>query len=236
MWITLPGSNLTGYGVYYFRKRLELTSIPKSFPIYVSADNRYKLFINEKLVSVGPARGDLAHWNYETIDLAPFLQAGQNIIAAQVWNEGDFRTEGHISLRTAFVLQGATAESQNVNTNELWKCIQDSGYSPIPVRMQTYYVAGPGELINMVAHQKGWEKVSFQDDSWKTPLPLFQAYPKNVKGQNGIINSWLLVPSSLPQMELTQQRLVQVRKTEGIIVPSSFPATKTPITIPSNTV
>src|SRR4028119_575219 len=154
MWITVPGSNPTGYGVYYFRKRLELTSIPKSFPVYVSADNRYKLFVNEKLVSLGPARGDIAHWNFETVDLAPFLKTGRNIISAQVWNEAELRTEGHLSLRTAFILQGATSDAQILNTNETWKCTQDSSYSPIPVRIETYYVAGPGEKINMTGQQK----------------------------------------------------------------------------------
>src|SRR3954454_12694034 len=68
-WITVPQTSATGYGVYYFRKGFELTSIPKTYPVHVSADNRYKLFVNEKLVSVGPARGDFHHWNFETIDL-----------------------------------------------------------------------------------------------------------------------------------------------------------------------
>ena len=236
MWITVPGANPTGYGVYYFRKGLELTSIPKTFPVYVSADNRYKLFVNEKLVSIGPARGDLTHWNYETVDLAPFLKVGQNIIAAQVWNEAELRPEGHLSLRTAFILQGAASESQVLNSNESWRCIQDSSYSPIPVFMQTYYVAGPGERINMAAHPKDWEKVSFQDNNWKTSQPLKTGFPKQVKGQYGIISNWLLVPSTLPQMELAPQRLLQLRKAEGITAPSSFPATKVSITVPENTV
>src|SRR4051794_19812519 len=163
MWITVPGASPTGYGIYYFRKGLELTSIPKTFPVYVSADNRYKLFVNEKLVSMGPARGDLAHWNYETVNLAPYLQTGRNIIAAQVWNEAELRAEGHLSSRTAFILQGATTEAQFVNTNESWKSIHDNGYAPIPVLMQTYYVAGPGERINMATQQKNWEKVSLPD-------------------------------------------------------------------------
>lgn len=235
-WITVPGTNPTGYGVYYFRRGFNLTSIPKTFPIYVSADNRYKLFVNEKLVSLGPARGDLAHWNYETVDLAPFLRLGRNIIAAQVWNEAELRAEGHLSSRTAFILQAATTGAQLINTNESWKCIQDSSYTPIPVLMETYYVAGPGERINIALLHKGWETLSFYDDNWKTSQPLSAGYPKKVIGQYGIINSWLLVPSSLPQMELTQQRLLQVRKAEGITVPASFPAAKTPLTVPPNTV
>ena len=107
-WICVPGESTTGYGVYLFRKSVALSAKPASFVVHVSADNRYKLFVNEKLVSLGPARGDLTHWKFETVDLAPYLQAGKNTIAARVWNEGDLRMEAQISLRTGFILQGNT--------------------------------------------------------------------------------------------------------------------------------
>lgn len=234
-WITVPKANPTGYGVYYFRKNLDLNVVPKPFLVYVSADNRYKLFVNEKLVSLGPARGDIQHWNYEAVDLAPFLHAGKNIIAAQVWNEGELRAEGQISFRTAFIMQGVTDETQVVNTNETWRCIQDEGYTPIPVSMQTYYVAGPGEYINKFKQVKGWETLSFQDSNWNNASPLIAGSPKYVMGGYSNVG-WMLVPSSLPQMELTQQRLGKVRTTEGITVPADFPAERASITIPSNTV
>ncbi len=41
-WITVPETDPNAYGIYYFRKGFELTSIPESYPVYVSADNRYK--------------------------------------------------------------------------------------------------------------------------------------------------------------------------------------------------
>src|SRR5688572_8091856 len=83
-WITGPGSgqSLKEFGVYKFRHSFELVTKPASFIIHVSADNRYKLFVNEKPVSMGPARCDLMYWNYETVDIAPYLQAGRNLIAA----------------------------------------------------------------------------------------------------------------------------------------------------------
>src|SRR4051812_30211652 len=105
-WVSVPGESPNGYGVYLFRKTMDLDTKPESFVIHVSADNRYKLFVNERQVSLGPARGDLDHWNFTSVDIAPFLRAGKNIIAAQVWNEGEWRAEGQISLRTAFILQG----------------------------------------------------------------------------------------------------------------------------------
>ncbi|RYF56488.1 MAG: alpha-rhamnosidase, partial [Cytophagaceae bacterium] len=52
----------------------------------------------------------------------------------------------------------------------------------------------------------------------------------------GSPNGWMLVPSSIPPMEMTMQRLAQVRWATGVTVPSSFPATKTALTIPANTV
>ncbi|RFM27024.1 hypothetical protein [Deminuibacter soli] len=42
-----------------------------SFSVHVSVDNRYKLYINGKLASLGPARGEHLQWNYETVNLAP---------------------------------------------------------------------------------------------------------------------------------------------------------------------
>ena len=87
-----------------------MTEKPESFIVHVSGDNRYVLIVNEKLISHGPARNDLNHWNFETVDLAPLLVSGSNVITAVVWNEGEHRPEGQISNRTGFLLQGNTAK------------------------------------------------------------------------------------------------------------------------------
>jgi hypothetical protein len=52
-----------------FRKNFELTENPKSFIVHVSADNHYRLFVNGQYIMRGPARGDLSHWFYETVDI-----------------------------------------------------------------------------------------------------------------------------------------------------------------------
>ena len=76
-WIAVPNAPTQDYGVYLFRKTLDLVIKPASFLVHVSADNRYKLFVNEKQVSLGLERGDIAHWHFETVDIAPFLQVGR---------------------------------------------------------------------------------------------------------------------------------------------------------------
>ncbi len=234
-WITAPGEQANGYGVYLFRKDIELTAKPSGFIIHVSADNRYKLYVNEKLVSLGPARGDLTHWNFETVDLAPYLHTGKNVVAAKVWNEGEWRPEAQISLRTGFIIQGNTVSEQIINSDTSWKCMRDSSYQPIGISIPAYYVAGPGEQINMRSHINNWQGSSYNDIAWKKVQMLSQGLPKNMLGEYGTIPGWMLVPSGIPQMELTQQRLLQLRRAQSVTVPAAFPAKKTGVTIPSNT-
>ncbi|HEX3384702.1 MAG TPA: hypothetical protein VHS53_05925, partial [Mucilaginibacter sp.] len=78
-WIDVPGQS-KDYEYCLFRKTINLASKPASFVVKVSGDNRYKLFVNGQQVSLGPARSDFYYWNYETVDLGPFLQSGDNMI------------------------------------------------------------------------------------------------------------------------------------------------------------
>ena len=82
----VDGGAFEGYQVLHFRRTFDLKEVPKQFKINVSADNRYRLFVNGKSVSAGPARGDLQHWFFDTVDIAPFLKEGKNAIAAVVWD------------------------------------------------------------------------------------------------------------------------------------------------------
>ena len=88
-WISCPGVPLRAYGVYHFRKTLELPEKPAHFIIHVSADNRYILYVNGEEIGRGPARSSLYNWNFGSFDIASYLQAGKNVIAAMVWNMGE---------------------------------------------------------------------------------------------------------------------------------------------------
>lgn len=241
-WITGPGIpinrfnaisdvTLRDYGVYKFRKTIELKDKPASFVVHVSADNRYKLFVNGKQVSQGPARGDLYFWNFETIDIASNLSAGNNTISALVWNEGRNKPEAQITYLTAFILQGNTVEEEVLNTDDTWKTIKDESYQPLPVRVPGYYVAGPAELVDMNKHVKNWNTIGSDESKWVKARIIGPAVTKATA-----VNStgWMLVPSAIPQPEMKLQRLAAVRKSEGVQVPAGFPASKAKFTIPAN--
>ena len=55
-WIEMPGAKPNDYGVYHLRKNFTINDLPQHFIIHVTADNRYKLYVNDSLVSFGPAK------------------------------------------------------------------------------------------------------------------------------------------------------------------------------------
>lgn len=229
-WIAVPGEPANGYGVYHFKKEFDISIKPSSFIIHVSGDNRYKLFVNGKIVSIGPARGDIFHWNFETVDIASDLHTGKNIIAALVWNDGELKPEAQISYRTAFILQGNSSAEEIINTDKTWKCRRDNSHHPLkPDLIYSYYVAGPGELVDMHQYFSGWAD-NLIDTSWKAAQQIFNGVPKGVMDWS---TGWMLIPRSIPQSKLVFQRLNVARKSD-IQLPSSFPQTKTAVTIPAH--
>lgn len=86
-WIWLPSYDDTidpGRFVL-FRRSFKLGQLPTSpCLVKVSADTRYRLFVNGKSVSFGPCKSYLERWYYETVDIAPFLVQGHNVLAAKV--------------------------------------------------------------------------------------------------------------------------------------------------------
>src|SRR5436305_3409962 len=106
-WITSPSAPLRDSAVLRFRKLFDIPQIPEHFVVHVSADAQFILCVNQQEIGRGPARSDLAHWRYETYDLAKFLHPGKNEISATVWNFGVVPV-AQITDRTGFVFGGDT--------------------------------------------------------------------------------------------------------------------------------
>ena len=215
-WIDCPGAAQREYGVYHFRKSFSLDRKPATFVVHVSADNRYRLLVNGHAVCSGPARGDPGHWNFETVDIAGWLEAGQNTVAALVWNMGVYAPVAQMSNRTAFLLQGDGAAEQIVNSDRSWKVIRDSSYSPCSTdngaRLHTYMVIGPGDDVNGTLCPWGWEQPGYDDGRWVAAESIAGAVPWGV----GTDNLWTLVPRGIPLMEERLQRIPQVRRWDGV--------------------
>ncbi|MEZ5072974.1 MAG: alpha-L-rhamnosidase N-terminal domain-containing protein [Bacteroidales bacterium] len=220
-WITVPGAPASDAGLYLFRKTLHLEAVPSAFEVRVSGDNRYKLYVNGTLVSLGPVLSDIQHWNYETVDLVPYLKAGDNLVSALVWNEGSLRPVSQFSYRTGFLLQGTDEPIKTLNSDTTWMCAVDRSYTPIPQRVRGYYAAGAGDRIDMKYQQKGWSDPGFDESEWTAAVPVFERTARGMGFFNR--NAWNLVPSILPPMEMTDLRLKPCAKSKVWKSPPVFP-------------
>lgn len=214
-WIAPQNVNLKSFGVFHFRKTFDLTQKPNQFIINVSGDNRYRIYVNGNYIGTGPARGDLMHWNFETYDIATFLQAGKNTIAAVVWNFGNDMPMAQMSNKTGFILQGDGNQEAIVNTNKTWKVTENKAYKALPVdgsKLWTFIVVGCGEEVDASKYPYGWEKPDFEDKNWDFAQRLEPGYATG----SGSGAGWYLVPRTIPQMEEVYQPIKEIRRFSNI--------------------
>lgn len=233
-WIAVPQTSGNDYGVYYFRKNINITQLPTTMRVEVSGDNRYELYVNGQLASAGPAKGDLQHWNYETVDLRPYLKPGNNVVAAIVINEGKKRALSLCTHRTAFYLRAIDNIGAELNTNQYWQCIQDHGYQPSTIKVAAFMAVGPCDVLNMHQHIAYWRDTKCDMSKWQSAQVLALPSYANQSNIYGYPSSWQLIPSILPQMERRIERMAEVRQTT-IKLSKTFLSAPTFITIPAHT-
>ncbi len=213
-WISHPEAPVFDYGVMLFRKSFPLDRVPDSLLVYVSADNRYRLWVNEIPVLSGPARGDFMNWNYEEINIAPYLRVGINTLAVQVNNLGKYRPVAQFSRQTALILKGEGLLGDSLKTDGDWKVMAIQAYSPIPVTKTTvrgFYVAGPTDYFEAEKYPWGWQSVKYNDSEWKFAVPV------SIGAGRGYMHGipWHLVPRNIPAMEERITRFPSIRKYSG---------------------
>lgn len=182
-------------GVFAFRRQIEFEATSGSAMLRISADQRFRLYVNGKLVGMGPHRGDLLNWRYSTFDIAPFLRQGSNWIVVLVWHFGRYAPMAQHSAR-----QGLVVEVEGGSTPEGWQVakIPGWGYDMLHSDVGPFYIdIGPGEVMD--ASALGWGCLEGDDAGleWKTPNVVCDAVEK---GGGGGGTPWMLVPSPLPEM------------------------------------
>ncbi len=235
-WITHPTESTLDYGVFLFRNSFKLSSIPDEFVVYVSADNRYKLFVNGEQVCFGPSVGDINNYRFETIDISDKLNVGNNVIAAEVVNFGEYKKASQQSFQTALILQSAQDSIVDINTGSSnWKVIKNEAFSVIPFTsdsLNTYYAAGPCDKVDASKYPWGWNQQSYNDENWLNPR---NATVEFAVGRGFLYGStWFLVPRTIPFMEERYEEFKTVVRTEGIKVCNDFLKGENPIKIPGN--
>ena len=164
--------------IVYFRRTIELAEVPENAYLNISADTRYKLYINGFLVEIGPSKGDREVWFYDSVDLASYLKKGKNIIGVQVLRYPMEREMGnHSMFRTEIpglymTFEGTADENlcSLFNAGPDWKChidrttlfpAEDEHFAPLLIHEEAF---GSEEFF-------GWLGEDFDDSAWACALP-----------------------------------------------------------------
>jgi alpha-L-rhamnosidase len=228
-WIARADGPARDYDVVYFRKVISIAAVPPRFLVDVSADTRFELHVNGKRVGMGPALGDVHHWRYETFDLAPYLHAGENDVAAIVWNFGTSAAIAQMSSQTAFLLSAEDAANSFINTGDGWEASQEPGRTLGETQVKGYYAAGPSEAMDGSKMNWDWDKAG-GSGRWSAAKSLGRAAPR---GSQDSPTRWILERDELPAMQYAPVSAGHVVRLSGVPAGSAASLEK-PVTVPAN--
>lgn len=184
--------------------------------VYVSGDSRYLFYCNGERVARGPAKGDVNHQFYETVDLTHHLRPGRNVLAALVLDmsrvahrptqlgapcsvmtyAGGFVLDGVLRGAAA---DGAVSDMEDLSTDAKWKVAVDTAH-----RFQnenTTFEGYHGYFEHRVSRlvPEGWTGVDFDDRAWSAATVLYKA--ELLVNRRDPTSPYGLVPRMIPALE-----------------------------------
>jgi len=204
-------------GTVLFRKTIELSKQPDKAEMRISADSRYKLYVNGKLAEAGPSKGDRQVWFMDEVNLLPYLKLGENVLAVIVLryplihnkgNHGIFRTE-YPGLFVQGRITDVSGRGYDINADESWFGRKDDGFAIVSesdgfAPLQIY------EDCKGSAWKQGWMMPGYDLQNWQSA----EAYGYMSRA----VSPGNLLPRTIPYLYRKQRRfekIVTVRKAEA---------------------
>ncbi len=160
-WIWLGQPLQAKMEMVQFRKEVTLAAVPTKVAAWLSADVFYRLYVNGKLVARGPAdigrdydRGkDGPQWLYDYRDLTPFLHAGTNVVAVEVF------TAGFVGSRVTRNQNGFLFEAE----------VQSPGQPTVTIKTDSSWRSLPSDWRSSPTQElRNWRLAGFDDSAWPT--------------------------------------------------------------------
>lgn len=228
MWITSKQAVCQETAVYRFQKTFMVQDQSSAkLTVRVSAEARYKLYLNGTLVSLGPCKGNEFARYYETVDLASYLVQGENILYADVlqleeqYGAPVFIVSVERTGRLAFFMDGTlcdSGEKTDLSTKTPW---------------QVCRLFGPDFTMAVYSAYSGlFEKTApIRTGEFSEAIPIGHTPDANIDHQSvnnyGEFCTYPLYQRPIPQLFRKPREFVSAMKPEGGN-PVSF-------TVPANT-
>jgi len=169
------------------RKTFQLPRVQRA-RILITADTRYRLFINDEWVNDGPCRSWPSHYHYDVIDISSRLRPGENTIrvVARFFGVGTFQQvpqqagllvqleaepqEGEV---VTVVSDGSweVADATELVQNTLKRCVQFGPYEIHDARHEDSHTFEPATVL-FAAHSGPWRDLNSRDCTLLTHEPI----------------------------------------------------------------
>lgn len=187
------------------RRTFKLDRIPAESRLYITADTRYRLYINGTFVNRGPARCAPHHQSYDIIDVSPLLKEGKNVMAVRVHHLGtivDYYQNPRPGL--LYQLELFDKDTTVIVSDALTKVKEERGWdnqTPQVAKQQQAFVENFD--FRMSAHN--WTDPDFDDSNWENAgLQYVSWWPPRQANDKAYARMppWLsLIPRDLPYLE-----------------------------------
>src|SRR5690554_284781 len=152
-----------------FRKTFTLSELPNQAVLELTADDYYKLYMNGKFVTQGPAQGYPFHYYYNRLDILPYLQEGDNVVAVHVYYHGSVnRSYNSGDLRQGMIAELQWDDEVQIISDHSWHTTESSAYGQgAAIGYETQYL----EMIDSRLVHKGWTLPGYDDSDWGWAVP-----------------------------------------------------------------
>jgi len=177
IWLPSVPSGTQAYVV--FRKAMQCKQTPQTAKLNVFTDSRYLMWINGKYVDRGPCRFDPIGPEYDTLDVAQFLQPGQNVIAVLVHHYHDGKAAdngdsfcGRImrhapGLAALLEVTDADGSKQSIRSDATWRASSKNRFGP-----GAFTWTSIPDNMDARRDEGDWTSVSFDDSAWEKAAPI----------------------------------------------------------------
>jgi hypothetical protein len=203
IWADAPKSGDKPGVAVGFRKSFYLEKQPASALLRLFADARYILWVNGIYVDRGPARFQPNGPEYDSLEIAPFLQSGSNSVALLcIGNLSGGKVMRHKPGLTALLQLG----TQTLwSTDESWQWTDSTRYRAVDASWPNL-----GEsLVDATVEDGDWTQPGYDDAKWKTA--------RRISGE-----TWgPLTSRRIPRLRET---VVPVQFAKGVALPTTLKA------------
>lgn len=205
IWHPDPAVSREGFVSVLFRRRFQVTRPVRAVTLWVSASQRFELYLDGRRVARGPSRSGPWRWGVVPVRLTG-LAAGAHVVAARVTHFGPHGGVGQLG-GPAFFLLCADREEVALRTDDRWRCWHDrsreGGKEAVWGSRRFTYDIGAGEVVWGEHAPWGWESSRYRDGAW----PMAREVCKRAADSWGnMLLGHVLRRDPLPPMEERAQR------------------------------